>query len=159
MDGPLENCLETNENENITNLIDKMSYDVNTVIRSIETHPFEETPLKYGQWEKYKHQIIHSNFHFNYGHCITIDIAALSETNGKYAMEYDSEQMKLFVSYYNSDSEIKKSKQQAKAYFYLHNGTNIHNLGTDIRGNPFSGGEFRVRHDIIIYQKIAIYKI
>ena len=149
----LENCLETNENENVTNLIDKMSYDINTVTRSIETHPFDETPLKYGLWENHKNQIIHSNFHFDYGHCITIDIAPLSESNGKYAMEYGSEQMKLFVSYYNSDVEVKKSiQQQAKRYFYLHNGTNIHNLGTDIRGNTFLGGEFRVRHYIFLLQ-------
>ena len=92
----IEDCLETNPNETLKNIIEKVTYDTKEIIESITIHPYKNTPLnKYSDWLKYKNEIIYPYYHFNYGHCFTIDVSILSQDNGKYPSNYGSEKVSL----------------------------------------------------------------
>ena len=91
---------------------------------------------KYGRdWGK--SPIIHSQYHYHYGHCFTLDIAALSENQGKYKMKYGSHKMTLtlFIK-----GEIESKFRWKHTLVFIHNGTDINQFGESIKGRPVYSG-------------------
>ena len=135
----LETCLENDKDQSVTELIDKVTYDIDQVFRYIITFPSKATKLNSTQaWQKHKKQIVTSNFHYEYGNCQTIDISSLSEDNGMFPMEFGSNKMTLFMDYQRVEIDV------IFQYFFLHNHTNINQFGKDIRSQQFTGGDIRV---------------
>ena len=112
----------------------------------IYTFPSNKTPLgsegrinftkKYGRdWEK--SPIIHSQYHYHYGHCFTLDIAALSENQGKYKMKYGSHKMALTLVI---KGEFENVFIWKRTLVFIHNGTDINQFGESIKGRPIYSG-------------------
>ena len=91
----------------------------------------------------FKHCVIlgHPN-HYHYGHCFTVDIAALSENQGKYKMKYGSHKMALTLLI---KGEFENHYRWKHTLVFIHNGTNINQCGESIKGRPvFSGNTYDV---------------
>ena len=73
-------------------------------------------------WNLKKSPIINSQYHYNYGHCITIDISALSKDNGKIPMTDKSA-----TSILNLKIKTKGGNAFMSLFslLFIHNGTNI----------------------------------
>ena len=91
-------------------------------------------------------KIFSSQYHFNLGHCITLDISALSENNGKFPIEYEDEKVNLMVVYFNREPVFENAigLSNFPKQFYMHNGTDIELIGKDISGEVIFGGYMRV---------------
>ena len=130
----LEDCLEYGDNETVLDLMEKVTFDITELIGDIYTKPDNKTPLtktSTNYWEQ-AFTIIHSQYHYHYGHCFTIDISSLSENkNGRYPMKYGSEKLKLNLRIKGEDALYYKAMS---TYMFLHNGTNINQLGENIMG-------------------------
>ena len=130
----LEDCLESGKNETVLDLMEKVTFNVNELIGEIYTKPDNITPLtktSTNYWDQ-AFTIIHSQYHYHYGHCFTIDISSLSENkNGRYPMKYGSEKLKLNLRIKGEDAVYYKAMS---TYMFLHNGTNINQLGENIMG-------------------------
>ena len=88
----IEDCLETKQNETLKEIIERVTYDTKEIIESMTIHP----DLKeYSDWLIHRNDIINSYYHFNYGHCFTIDVSILSQNDGKYPLNYGSEKVSL----------------------------------------------------------------
>ena len=135
----LEACLENDKDVLVSELMEKVTYNVDEVFNTIQTFPIEATPLKDQKaWQEYKKDIITSTFHYDYGNCQTIDISTLSENEGLFPMEFGSTKLKLFVDFFRVE------KDPLLQYFFLHNNSNINQFGKDIKRHQFTGGDIRV---------------
>ena len=141
----LETCLENEKDVTVSELMERVTYDVDEVFNTIQTYPTEATPLKDPKaWQEYKKKIITSIFHYDYGHCQTIDISRLSDNNGLFPMEFGSTKLALSVSFFRVE------KDPILQYFFLHNNSNINQFGKDIKRHQFTGGDIRVCHIFIL---------
>ena len=129
----LEDCLESGDNETVLDLMEKITFDITELIDDIYTKPDNKTPLtktSTNSWEKMITRI-HSQYHYHYGHCFTVDISSLSENNGRYPMKYGSEKLKLNLRIKGENALDYKT---ISTFMFFHNGTNINQLGENIMG-------------------------
>ena len=96
-------------------------------MNKVKTNPEDKTPLDTtDSWHMHMDKIIQSRYHYHYGHCITIDISPLSKHNGKFPFNYDHDRFTLdiWTGFIALMSNI----------IFLHNGSNIGELGFNIPG-------------------------
>ena len=135
----IEDCLESGNNETVSELVNKVTYNPNEVFVNINTRPEGSSPLKNGnEWKDFQDRIILSNYHYNYGNCLTVDISSLSQNGILFPMQYQSHDFKLQITFYRVDPIVLQ-------FYFIHNGTNINLLGADNKGSAFSGGHYGVR--------------
>lgn len=93
-----------------------------------------------------QNKIFSSQYHFNLGHCITLDISAISKNDGKFPIEYEDEKVNLMVVYFNREPMFEHAigLSNFPKHFYMHNGTDIGLIGKDISGEVVFGGYMRV---------------
>ena len=147
----LEHCLESNVNTTLPELIQNVSFRYIDLVKIIYTFPSNKTPLGYGGRQNYtknygsdwtESPIIHSQYHYHYGHCFTVDIAALSENQGKYKMKYGWHKMALTLLI---KGEFENHYRWKHTLVFIHNGTNINQFGESIKGRPvYSGNTYDV---------------
>ena len=125
----LENCLENSSNITASDIVQKLTYKgfVNHHLNKVLTKPKLKTPLgDSGSWQEHIDKIVHSQYHYHYGHCITVDISPLSKHHGKFPFTYGYDIFTLEV--WAGVEEVMSN------YIFLHNGTDIGQLGENIQG-------------------------
>ena len=137
----LEVCLESGTNFSMAELVENISYKKNETFYDIRTTPSGSSPLKTGDdFKDYMDQIITSTYHYNYGHCFTVNISSFSKNNGMFPMEYESQKFTLVVDF----STAEKKANHINRLFFLHDGPDINLLGNDVDQNTFYGGTYYV---------------
>ena len=132
----LEACLESENNETVEELISKVTYNATDNIMDIGTYPAGSTVLTGKEFRNYANQIVASNYHYNYGHCLTVDISPLSNNSGLFPMEYNDKKLELYVNFFNVEEA---SSAKINQFFFLHHGRNINLLGKDVRAETTYG--------------------
>ena len=156
----LEDCLESNENSNkpVIEILNKISYNTEDYLNHFMIKPYygennvfnENTPWDVNFWSKYKENITSFHYHYNYGHCLTIDISTISKNNGKFPFTYGSEKMKLYL-------DVIEHTQMAN-YFFLHHNTDTGQFDQNMRGIQYYGHDSDT-FDVITYYYIFILVI
>ena len=140
----IEDCLELNENDNnesmMIDILNKITYNIEDYLKHFIIRPYSSWGIDF--WSKYKQNITSFNYHYNYGHCLTIDISAISENNGKFPFSYGSGQMKLYA-------EVIEDTMMHN-YFFLHHNTDIGQFDQNMRGIPYYGHDTDT-FDVISY--------
>ena len=98
-------------------------------------------------------KIFKSQYHFDFGHCITLDISALSRNNFKFPIDHENQKVNLMVVHWNRDPLLDTASGNLNRYplqFYLHNGTDIGLLDKDIAGDKVLGGYLQVLSNYIL---------
>ena len=149
----LEVCLESGINETVSELIKKVTYDVDEVLVDIQTLPTGSSPLKTNdEWKSFKDSVVWSTYHYNYGHCITIHISSLSKNNGLFPMEYENRKFQLYVNYRRVEETL-NNRVEIYQFYFIHDDKNINLLGKDVESTQFLGGDFRVSAEFSIYER------
>ena len=147
----LEDCLESKENnDSIVELIKSITFEKQELISRIGTLPKENSFLNSeGEIELHNcgddygydydcDSIIHSQYHYHYGHCLTLDISSLSpNNNGKYSVKFGSQRMKiqlLVKGHWWCQFGLGVDCSTTEKLMFFHNGTNINQLGDGIDG-------------------------
>ena len=92
-------------------------------------------------------KIFKSQYHFDFGHCITLEVSALSRNNMKFPIDYENQKINLMAVHWNRDPLLNTVSGELNRYpimFYLHNGTDIGLLDKDIAGDKVLGGYLQV---------------
>ena len=157
-----------NPDKKFNDIIEDITYKANLTFQVIETNlgatPSDEDvrrwkensslpspllPLGKFEWRRnlIQEKIFTSQYHFDYGHCLTLDISALSKNEGKFPIEHENKKVNLMVVHFNRDALFDPKKYDLSGYqkqFFLHNGTDIGLLGQDITGDKILGGYLQV---------------
>ena len=136
----LETCLESNIEIPVIVLMKSISYDEGEAIQNVLTLPKDKIVDDNKTLYRIKKKIVTSKFHFNYGHCHTIDISMLSDDCGMFPIEYGSAKTTLYIDYLRSE------KNPIYQYYFLHESHDeFHQFGKDLTSYQFAGGEVKVR--------------
>ena len=148
----IEDCLElmneNNDNDNelamMIDILNKITYDIEDYLKHFIIKPYNDrnAPWDIYFWSKYKENITSFHYHYNYGHCLTIDVSAISENNGKFPFTYGSGKMKLFADVIE-DTLMDN-------YFFLHHNTDIGQFDQNMRGIQYYGHDTDT-FDVILY--------
>ena len=139
-----EACLESKSNETVSELLARITYDVSEVFGGIKTDPAGSSPLLLSEdWKNYKDKIIRSQYHYDYGNCLSVDIGRHSMNEGLFPITFKSQVLKLSVNFFRTEKMTGYS-DMLQAIF-LHNGTDINMLGKDVEATYFSGGMLSVK--------------
>ena len=84
--------MKENNEQPIIDILDKITYNTEDYLKHFIIKPFngENTPWDIYFWSKYRENITSFHYHYNYGHCLTIDVSAISKNNGKFPFTYGS---------------------------------------------------------------------
>ena len=142
----LEDCLESDINMNLTELIQAVSFEPTDFILEVDTFPFENSPLGHGirgdDLNK-ENPIISYQYHHHYGHCITIDISNLSKNDGRYHTKIGSHKLALHMLL---KPIIGHARPLTGNFIFIHNGSNINQFGEKIQDRFIhSGLHYHVR--------------
>ena len=142
----LEVCLESKTNLSVAELVENVSYNKREALLDIRTFPYGSSQLKDGnEFEEYFDQISTSTYHYNYGHCLTVNISSLSENNGMFPMEYESQKFTLMIKFFTPE----KVPSKINRFFFLHDEPDINLFGNDVAQSTFYGGQYFVNTSAI----------
>ena len=140
----MEACLEFNSNQTVSEILARVTYNASKVFSGIKTDPTGSSALVSTEdWKKYKDEIIRSQYHYDYGNCLSVDIGRLSENENLFPIFFKTKMLKLSVNFFRIEKRTGFS-DMLQAIF-LHNGTDINMLGKDVEATHFSGGTLSVK--------------
>ena len=127
-------------------MLARVTYNASEVFNGIKTNPAGSSPLQASEdWKKYKDKIIRSQYHYDFGNCLSVDIGQLSENKNLLPMIFKTQMLKLSVNFFRIEKSTGFSNSDMLQAIFLHNGTDINMLGKDVEATYFSGGILSVK--------------